>query len=113
MRNIVVEELRSIPVFEQTNEIVERKGLGHPDYICDSMMNKISIELSKAYLKKFGVIYHHNIDKSLLVAGEAEQRFGGGKIIKPMKMVIGDRATFVVKNEKIDIEDIVIKTAKQ
>lgn len=113
MRNIVVEELRSVPVFEQRTEIVERKGLGHPDYICDSMMNKISIELSKEYLKKFGVIYHHNIDKSLLVAGEAEQKFGGGRIIKPMKMVIGDRATFIVDHEKIDIESIVIKTAKQ
>lgn len=113
MRNIIVEELKSTPVSEQKIEIVERKGLGHPDYICDSMMNKISIELSKEYLKKFGVIYHHNIDKSLLVAGEAEQRFGGGRIIKPMKMVIGDRATFVIDHEKIDIEDIVVRTAKQ
>ncbi len=112
MRNIVIEELKSIPVEEQKVEIVERKGIGHPDYICDSMMNQISIELSKEYLKRFGVIYHHNIDKSLLVAGEAEQRFGGGEILKPMKMVIGDRATFFVGKEKIDVEGIVIKTAK-
>jgi len=112
MRNIVIEELKSIPVEEQKVEIVERKGIGHPDYICDSMMNQISIELSKEYLKRFGVIYHHNIDKSLLVAGEAEQRFGGGEILKPMKMVIGDRATFFVGKEKIDVEGIVTKTAK-
>jgi len=112
MRNIVIEELKSIPVEEQKVEIVERKGVGHPDYICDSMMNQISIELSKEYLKRFGVIYHHNIDKSLLVAGEAEQRFGGGEILKPMKMVIGDRATFFIGKEKIDVEGIVTKTAK-
>jgi S-adenosylmethionine synthetase len=113
MRNIVIEELKSIPVEQQKVEIVERKGIGHPDYICDSMMNQISIELSKEYLRRFGLIYHHNIDKSLLVAGEAEQKFGGGKVIKPMKMVIGDRATFVVGKEEIDVEGIVIKTAKE
>jgi S-adenosylmethionine synthetase len=113
MRNIVVEELKSIPIEEQKIEIVERKGVGHPDYICDSMMNQISIELSKEYLRRFGLIYHHNIDKSLLVAGEVEQKFGGGKVIKPMKMVIGDRATFFVGEEKIDVEGIVTKTAKE
>jgi len=113
MRNIVVEELKAVPVMEHRVEVVERKGIGHPDYICDSMMNQISIELCKEYLNKVGVILHHNIDKSLLVAGEAEQKFGGGFLKKPMLMVIGDRATFEVHDQVIDVKEIAVKTCKE
>ncbi len=112
MRNIVIEELKQVPMDEQKIEIVERKGLGHPDYICDSIMNQISVNLSKYYVKKFGAILHHNIDKALLAAGEVENKFGGGKIKKPMLLVIGDRATYFANNEEIPVEEIAISTAK-
>jgi len=112
-RNIVVEELKTLPISEYKVEVVERKGLGHPDYISDAMMNEISVELSKEYLKRFGMILHHNIDKSLLVAGEAEQRFGGGIVLTPMLMVVGDRATFRVGDEEIPVKEIAIKTGKR
>ncbi|MEM5794424.1 MAG: methionine adenosyltransferase [Candidatus Aenigmatarchaeota archaeon] len=113
MRNIVIEELKQLPIDEQKIEIVERKGLGHPDYICDSIMNQISIELSKYYIKKFGSILHHNIDKALLAAGEVENKFGGGKIKKPMLLVIGDRATYFVDEEEVPVSEIAITTAKK
>jgi len=111
-RNILVDVLKQTPLEQQKLEIVERKGLGHPDFICDAIMDNVSVRLSQEYLKKAGCILHHNIDKSLLAAGEAEPRFGGGKIKKPMLLVIGDRATFTVNGEKISVEDIAIKTAK-
>ena len=47
--------------------------------MCDAIMDQISVKLSKEYLDHFGVITHHNVDKSLLVAGVTETRFGGGK----------------------------------
>jgi len=93
VKNIVVEDLANVPVESQRVEIIERKGLGHPDTICDKIMNQISINLSGEYLKKVGAILHHNTDKSLLAAGEVEYAFGGGKIVKPMLLVMGDRAT--------------------
>ncbi len=46
MRNIVVEDFKQIPLEEQNLEIVERKGIGHPDTICDSILDRVSIELS-------------------------------------------------------------------
>ncbi|MCD6421771.1 methionine adenosyltransferase [bacterium] len=113
MQNIVVEKLDKLPVEERPLEIVERKGVGHPDTICDGIMNEISVRLSKIYMKKFGRVLHHNIDKGLLVAGEAEQRFGGGEIIKPMLLIFGDRATTRFGDETIDIDDICINTAKE
>jgi len=112
-RNILVNVLKQTPLEEQKLEIVERKGLGHPDSVCDHIMDRVSVRLSQEYLKKVGFILHHNIDKSLLAAGEAEPRFGGGKIKKPMLLVIGDRATFEVDGEKIPVEKIAVKTAKE
>ncbi len=113
MKNIVVEELKQKPTTDQKVEIVERKGLGHPDTICDSIMNQISVELSKVYLEKFGAILHHNIDKALLAAGEVESKFGGGKITKPMLLVIGDRATFSAGDVTVPVNDIAVSVSKR
>jgi S-adenosylmethionine synthetase len=113
MNGIVISELKQVPLEEQKVEICERKGLGHPDTICDSIMNDISVALSKEYLKKFGTIVHHNIDKGLLVAGQADRKFGGGKIKKPMLIVFGDRATFEVGGTEVPVEQITISTAKE
>lgn len=47
-------------------EIVERKGLGHPDSICDALAENLSLNLCRHYLDRFGEILHHNVDKALL-----------------------------------------------
>jgi S-adenosylmethionine synthetase len=113
MRNIFVDSLKQTPIEEQKLEIVERKGLGHPDSICDAIMDQVSVKLSQEYLDKIGTIMHHNVDKSLLVAGEAEIRFGGGLIKQPMNLVIGDRATFEADGIKIPVKEIAVQTAKE
>ncbi len=112
MRNIIVEDLKQTPLEKQRIEIVERKGLGHPDYICDAVMDQISIGLSKEYLKKTGSILHHNVDKSLLAAGETESAFGGGKVKRPMLFIFGDRATSEFNGQQIDVDRIAIEVAK-
>jgi len=112
IRNILVDCLRQTPIEKQKLEIVERKGLGHPDYICDAIMDQVSVSLSKAYLERVGAILHHNADKSLLVAGKAQLRFGGGFIEEPMLLIFGDRATFEADDLKIPVEEIAIQSAK-
>jgi len=111
--NIMVDELKQVPLEEQRMEICERKGVGHPDTICDSVMNEVSIALSKLYMEKFGAIMHHNVDKSLLAAGETETRFGGGELKKRMLMVFGDRATFEVGGVEVPVEEITIEASKR
>ena len=51
-------------------EIVEKKGWGHPDTICDAIAEETSRQLSQMYLKKFRHVLHHNVDKALLIAGK-------------------------------------------
>ena len=113
MGTVFIDELRQTPIEEQQLEIVERKGKGHPDSICDAIMDSISVALCKEYMRRFGGILHHNVDKSLLVAGEAEIRFGGGEVKKPMLLVFGDRATIAYEGEEIPIEELVVKAAKE
>jgi S-adenosylmethionine synthetase len=112
MRNIRVEALSGVPVGDLQVEMVERKGVGHPDSICDAIMDRVSVELSREYLSQFGRILHHNIDKAFLVAGDAEVRFGGGAIREPMKLIFGDRASQGVNGREVPIREIAIRTAK-
>lgn len=91
--------------------MVERKGIGHPDTICDLVMEEISSALCKLFLRESGRIQHYNMDKALLAAGEAENKFGGGKILKPMKLIFGDRATFSTDQNKFDVDEVAAKAA--
>ena len=74
-------------------EIVEIKGRGHPDTICDSICEHISDDLLKLYDTQCGRPLHYNIDKALLVGGKSSPRFGGGAIVECAKLYLGDRAT--------------------
>lgn len=73
-------------------EVVERKGLGHPDTICDAIAERLAVDLCAAYRAHTGHVRHFNVDKSLLAAGRVERRYGGGRVLAPMKLIIGDRA---------------------
>jgi S-adenosylmethionine synthetase len=112
MRNILVNGSKQTPLEKQPIEIVERKGVGHPDSMCDAIMDQVSVELSKAYLKEFGAILHHNTDKSLLVAGDVECKLKGGVVKEPMLLIFGDRATFSFNGKDIPVNEIAIQTAK-
>lgn len=112
MPRVIVKELKQLALDDKPMEICERKGLGHPDTICDSIMNQASIELSKEYQSRFGAILHHNLDKGLVGAGGSEVAFGGGKITHPILIVYGDRATFKAGGEIIDVNELAIKSSK-
>lgn len=70
-------------------EIVERKGLGHPDTICDALAESFSRNLCREYRRRFGDILHHNVDKALLCGGRASPAFGGGPILTPCNYLFG------------------------
>ena len=110
--NTIVEQLPQRPQEEQEVEIVERKGLGHPDSICDAVANRASVALCQEYQRLFGRILHHNLDKAMLVAGGSSPALGGGRIDKPMLMIFGDRAISVYDGKTIDVAEIVFAAAK-
>jgi len=92
-RNVQVEPLRTVHIEDQAVELVERKGLGHPDSIADGVSESVSRALCRLYLDEFGRILHHNTDETQVVGGASEPKFGGGKVTKPIYMLLVGRAT--------------------
>ena len=93
-------------------EMAERKGIGHPDTICDYIAEEISVALCKYYIAEFGSIFHHNVDKALLVGGNSQTAYKGGKILEPIEIILAGRATNEVKGKKIPVGEIAEQAAK-
>ena len=81
--SLVIEAIAGTPIPDRRIELVERKGLGHPDTICDSVVEAASVALGRMYLERAGVIAHYNVDKALLVAGQCRKWFGDGDVTRP------------------------------
>jgi len=112
-RNISVEYLNNTPVVKQDIEMVERKGIGHPDTIIDGVMEEVSKALCKEYLEEYGKILHHNVDKGLVIGGATRVDWGGGEVLKPIEIILTGRATDEVNGKKIPTETIALRAAKQ
>ncbi|WP_414837329.1 methionine adenosyltransferase [Candidatus Nanosalina sp. VS9-1] len=111
--NISWTETEDDPVENREVELVERKGLGHPDSICDGLAEKVSRELSREYRKRFGHILHHNTDEVQLVAGESNPGFGEGEIVEPVFILLTGRATKSFDGEEIPVDKIALDAAKE
>jgi S-adenosylmethionine synthetase len=110
-RNIIVEKGDYTPVAQREVEIVERKGLGHPDSLIDGIMEEISRELSRAYIKEFGKILHHNVDKGQICGGGTQVDFGGGMFTKPIYILLSGRATEKANGKTFPVHHIAQEAA--
>jgi S-adenosylmethionine synthetase len=90
---VVTATIATGPCSQPKAEVCEHKGIGHPDSICDGVAEAVSRALSLAYLRAYGKVQHHNVDKALLIGGESAPRFGGGKIVIPMRLIVCGRAS--------------------
>ena len=111
-RNISVEKISQTTTESREVEIVERKGVGHPDSISDGIAEAVSRSLSKYYLKEYGRILHHNTDQVEVVGGQSAPQFGGGKILEPVYILLSGRATTKVGNDRIPFKSIAIKATR-
>ena len=94
-------------------EMVERKGLGHPDTICDALTENLSRALSRVYLERFGAILHHNVDKALLCGGAARPAFGGGEVSEPIDIYLAGRATASFDGVAIPVDEIAVEESRR
>lgn len=112
-RNIRVTAMDGRPVEDQAVEIVERKGIGHPDSICDGIAEHVARALGNEYRERFGKILHYNTDETQLVAGQSEPQFGGGVMHSPIYVLIVGRATKSYDGERIPAETIALEAARE
>jgi S-adenosylmethionine synthetase len=95
------------------HEIVERKGRGHPDSLCDALAENLSIGLARFYLERFGEILHHNVDKALLLAGAARPAFGGGELLEPIEIILAGRATRRFRGVTVPVDELAIELSHE
>lgn len=93
-------------------EIVERKGRGHPDTLCDGLAEQLSLSLCRHYRDAFGQILHHNVDKVLLRGGASDPKFGGGEILEPIEIFLAGRATAEVNGRAVPVQALAIEGSR-
>ena len=112
MRNIIVKELNQTYIEDIDIEIVERKGIGHPDSISDGIGETVSEALCKMYMDELGGVLHHNTDEVQITAGESNPVFGGGKILKPIDILLTGRGVSEYDGIKFPLDRVAIEAAK-
>src|SRR6185369_9784403 len=108
MTNIVLSTLETT----DDVEVVERKGLGHPDSICDALAETLSRNLCRYYLEHFGQILPHNVDKALLCGGSAAPAFRGGSVSVPVEIYLSGRAVTNLEDRPVPTDEIAIEGSR-
>jgi S-adenosylmethionine synthetase len=93
-------------------EVVERKGVGHPDSLADALANEVSIVYSKHCLEKVGVIPHHNVDKLYIGGGHYKNDYGICERLSPIIIRVNGRMSSVFNGIDLDIERIQISAVR-
>ncbi|MFF0493139.1 methionine adenosyltransferase [Nocardia sp. NPDC004068] len=86
--------------------ILERKGLGHPDTLADHLAEELSRVYSRFTLARFGAILHHNFDKLALLGGASEVRYGAGRMLEPVRVLVNGRATRSCDGQSIAVDEL-------
>ena len=110
--DLIVRPLTTLPLESSKVEIVERKGLGHPDTICDALAEQLSVALCHFYQERFGLLLHHNVDKVLLWGGIAHPAFGGGQVLAPSEIFLAGRATQEFQGVRIPVPELAIESSR-
>jgi Archaeal S-adenosylmethionine synthetase len=112
-KNIYVGGVDEKPLPQRNIEIVERKGIGHPDSVADALAEEVSKALCRMYIKEFGHVLHHNTDETQIAAGSARPKFGGGAIIDPAYILLVGRTTTEVGDKALPCKPVALDAARK
>lgn len=96
----------------QPVEIVERKGLGHPDTLADALAERMSVAYSRYCLERFSAVLHHNLDKLYLRGGHCRISLGDFEMTDPVTLTIGGRVWSSFSGEPIDHRELFQEVAR-
>lgn len=94
-------------------EVIERKGIGHPDTLSDALAETLSSTYSKYTLAHFGAILHHNFDKVGMMGGRVDVTFGHMKFIEPIRVLLNGRASWKFAGTEIPVRQMLVDTTKR
>jgi len=88
-------------------EIIEHKGYGHPDTICDTVVEKCSKFLDEYYQTLYNKVLHYNVDKALFLAGDMNISYNYIDIIKPPSFILGGQISKLDYRLKHELEYLI------
>ncbi|MDY6765759.1 MAG: methionine adenosyltransferase [Candidatus Nanohaloarchaea archaeon] len=112
-RNIVVEQRPGEHIETHRVELVERKGVGHPDSLADGISEAVSRALCQEYRDRFGSIAHHNTDEVQIIGGKSAPQFGGGSMVRPIYILLGGRATHEYDGSTVNVHGTAVQAARE
>lgn len=86
--------------------IVERKGVGHPDTLADLIADQFAFNYTKYGLQSYEGLLNHNVDKVVLRGGVANISFGNASVIKPIECVLYGKVTSSIGDFACDINSL-------
>ncbi len=98
---------------ENDFEVVERKGVGHPDTLADALAERLSSAYSQYTLSQFGAVLHHNFDKVGLLGGASHVTFGDGHMTAPIRVLINGRASISFAGKPIPLNELLTEWVRE
>ncbi|MFZ3475851.1 methionine adenosyltransferase [Streptomyces sp. 4.24] len=92
-------------------EVVERKGVGHPDTLADGIAELASIRYSQHCLDVAGAVLHHNLDKVAVLGGRAAFTDTDGVYDRPLRIVFGGRISTSFAGRPLPVREILEQAA--
>lgn len=92
-------------------EVVERKGIGHPDTLADGIAELASIRYSRHCLDTVGTVLHHNLDKVAVLGGRAAFTDTDGVYDRPLRVVFGGRISTTFAGRALPVREILQQAA--
>ncbi|OKJ78574.1 methionine adenosyltransferase [Streptomyces sp. CB02460] len=105
--------LRPVLPHDLDVEVVERKGIGHPDTLADGIAELASIRYSEYCLAEFGAVLHHNLDKVAVLGGRARFGDADGTYDRPVRVVFGGRISTTFNGRAIPVREILEDAAAE
>ncbi|MET9418861.1 methionine adenosyltransferase [Streptomyces klenkii] len=107
----VLSGLRTPLPHELPVEVVERKGIGHPDTLADGIAELASIRYSQHCLDVAGAVLHHNLDKVAVLGGRAAFIDTDGTYDRPLRVVFGGRISTAFAGRALPVREILQRAA--
>ena len=93
--------------------IAERKGWGHPDTLADHLAEYLSLVYSRYTEDECGAVLHHNFDKLALLGGASEVRYGSGRMIAPVRVLVNGRAARMCAGRAVPVDGLLTEAVRE
>jgi S-adenosylmethionine synthetase len=92
-------------------EVVERKGVSHPDTLADGIAELASIRYSRHCLHLAGAVLHHNLDKVAVLGGRAAFTEADGIYDRSLRVIFGGRISTSFAGRELPAREILQQAA--